>query len=76
MGAARRSTRAPPVIPAYAISQRNRKRVEVAFGWAKTVVGLRKMRHRGLLKIDWQFTLGMTAYDLIRLPKLLATAVP
>jgi hypothetical protein len=34
--------------PGYAISQRIRKRVEEAFGWAKTVAGLRKMRHRGL----------------------------
>jgi IS5 family transposase len=58
--------------PGYAISQRIRKRVEEAFGWAKTVAGLRKMRHRGLPKVDWQFTLAMAAYDLVRLPKLLA----
>ena len=57
--------------PGYAISQRIRKRVEEAFGWAKTVAGLRKMRHRGLPKVDWQFTLAMAAYDLVRLPKLL-----
>ena len=61
--------------PGYAISQRIRKRVEEAFGWAKTVAGLRKMRHRGLLKVDWQFTLAMAAYDLVRLPKLLALDV-
>src|SRR5215469_8149951 len=36
--------------PGYAISQRIRKRIEEAFGWAKTVAGLRKMRHRGLPK--------------------------
>jgi hypothetical protein len=36
------------------------------------VAGLRKLRHRGLPKVDWQFTLAMAAYDLIRLPKLLA----
>jgi transposase len=58
--------------PGYAISQRIRKRVEEAFGWAKTVAGLRKMRHRGLPKVDWQFTLVMAAYDLVRLPNLLA----
>ena len=62
--------------PGYAISQRIRKRVEEAFGWAKTVAGLRKVRHRGLPKIDWQFTLAMAAYDLVRLPKLLAWDVP
>ena len=61
--------------PGYALSQRIRKRVEEAFGCAKTVAGLRKMRHRGLLKVDWQFTLAMAAYDLVRLPKLLAEAV-
>ncbi len=60
--------------PGYAISQRIRKRVEEAFGWAKTVAGLRKMRHRGLPKVGWQFTLAMAAYNLVRLPKLLAEA--
>jgi hypothetical protein len=62
--------------PDYALSQRIRKRIEEASGWAKTVAGLRKMRHRGLAKIDWQFTLAMAAYDLVRLPRLLAEAVP
>jgi len=62
--------------PGYAISQRIRKRAAEAFGWAKTVAGLRKMRHRGLLKVDWQFTLAMAAYNLVRLPKLLAEVVP
>lgn len=60
----------------YAISQRIRKRIEEVFGWAKTVAGLRKLRHRGLPKIDWQFTLALAAYDLIRLPKLLAQTAP
>jgi transposase len=58
--------------PGYAISLRIRKRIEEAFGWAKTVAGLRKARHRGLPKVDWQFTLAMAAYSLVRLPKLLA----
>ena len=61
--------------PSYAASQRVRKRIEEAFGWAKTVAGLRKMRHRGLPKVDWQFTLAMAAYDLVRLPKLLTQRV-
>lgn len=63
----RRTTRHP----GYAVSIRIRKRIEEAFGWAKTVAGLRKLRHRGLPKVDWQFTLAMTAYNLVRLPKLL-----
>jgi hypothetical protein len=45
--------------------QRIRKRVEESFGWAKRVAGLRKMRHRGLLKVDWQFTLAMAAYNFV-----------
>ena len=53
--------------PGYALSQRIGKRVEEAF-WTKTVAGLRKMRHRGLPKVDWQFTMAMAAYDLVRLP--------
>jgi transposase len=68
----RRTTRHP----GYAVSQRIRKRIEEVFGWAKTVAGLRKLRHRGLPKVDWQFTLAMAAYDLVRLPKLLAQPGP
>jgi hypothetical protein len=60
--------------PGYAISQRIRKRVEDAFGSAKLAAGLPKTRHRGLLKIDRQFTLVMAAYDLVHPPKLPATA--
>ncbi|MDT8278187.1 IS5 family transposase [Roseomonas mucosa] len=62
--------------PGYGVSQRIRKRIEEAFGWAKTIAGLRKARHRGLAKIDWQFTFAMAAYNLIRLPKLLASDPP
>jgi len=60
----------------YAVSQRIRKRVEEAFGWAKTVAELLKMRHRGLPKVGWQFTLAMAAYNLVRLPKLLIQLAP
>jgi hypothetical protein len=42
-----RSTDEPPAHPGYAVSQRKRKLVEQAFGWMKTVGGLRKLRHRG-----------------------------
>ncbi len=60
--------------PGYVASLRIRKRIEEAFGWAKTVAGLRKARHCGLPKIDWQFTFAMAAYNLVRLPRLLAAA--
>ena len=57
--------------PGYEISLRIRKRIEEAFGWAKTVAGLRKARHRRLHKVDYQFTFAMAAYNFVRLPKLL-----
>ncbi len=58
----------------YGVSQVIRKRIEEAFGWAKATAGLRKTRHRGLGRVGWQFTFTMAAYNLIRLPKLLAKA--
>ena len=41
-------------------------------GWMKTVAGLRKTKYRGIEKVGWAFTLAAAAYNLIRLPKLLA----
>jgi transposase len=55
----------------YTSSQRARKRIEEAFGWIKTIGGLRKTRHRGRDKVRRAFTLTAAAYNLIRLPKLL-----
>jgi transposase len=55
----------------YKASQRIRKRIEEAFGWAKSAAGLRKTRHRGLARVGWQFTFTMAAYNLVRLPNLL-----
>jgi transposase len=54
----------------YAISQRKRKRVEECFGWLKTVALLRKVRHRGVLKVGWVFTFAAAAYNLVRLRNL------
>jgi len=58
----------------YAKSQRIRKRIEEAFGWIKTVAGLRKTKLRGLPKVDWSFTFAAAAYNLVRAPKLIAAA--
>ena len=55
----------------YDISQRSRKRIEEVFGWVKTIAGQEKTRHRGLARVDWQFTLALAAYNLIRIPKLM-----
>ena len=58
--------------PGYAVSQRIRKRIEEAFGWIKEIALQRRARHRGKERVGWQFTLSAAAYNLIRLPKLLA----
>jgi transposase len=54
----------------YRTSQRKRKRVEECFGWLKTIALLRKVRHRGLRKVDWVFTFACAAYNLVRLRNL------
>jgi hypothetical protein len=59
--------------PSYAASQRARKRIEEAFGWIKTIGGLRKIRHRGRDKVRWTFTPTAAAYNLVRLTKLLGS---
>jgi IS5 family transposase len=56
--------------PGYAVSGRVRKRIEEVFGWTKATAGFRKTRHRGLGRVDWMFTLTATAYNLVRLSKL------
>ena len=58
----------------YAASQRLRKRIKEGFGWIKTTGGLAKTLHRGLDRVGWMFTLTAAAYNLVRLPKLLAEA--
>jgi Transposase DDE domain len=56
----------------YKVSQRVRKRIEEVFGWMKMVGGQRETRDRGTAKLGWMFTLSAAAYNLIRMPKLLA----
>ena len=56
----------------YDISQRCRKRIEEVFGWIKSSAGLAKVKLRGRDRVDAIFVLALAAYNLIRLPKLLA----
>jgi hypothetical protein len=56
----------------YAVSQRKRKLVEEPFGWGKTVGPIGKTMLRGVQRVCAQFTLTMTAYNLAKLPRLLA----
>ena len=58
----------------YAVSVRVRKRIEEVSGWIKTVAGLRKTRHRGTVRVGWMFTFAAAAYNLVRIPNLLAGA--
>ena len=58
----------------YRISQVIRKRIEEANGWIKTVGGMAQTKFRGLARVGWMFTFKAAAYNLIRLPRLLATA--
>jgi transposase len=60
--------------PGYRISTIKRKRIEEPFGWMKTVGGLRKTRHCGRKLVEWFFVLTAAAYNLVRIPKLLAAA--
>jgi Transposase DDE domain len=59
--------------PGYRVSTIKRKRIEECFGWMKTIGGLRKNRHRGRGLVDWVFVLTASAYNLVRIQKLLAT---
>jgi transposase len=61
--------------PGYAISQIKRKAVEHPFGWLKAVACLRQVKHRGTLLVDWVFTFGMAAYNLVRMRNLVAVPV-
>jgi hypothetical protein len=58
--------------PGYAISQRARKRVEEIFGWLKTVGGFRRTRYRGLARTQLAGYLVASAYNLVRMARLLA----
>jgi transposase len=56
--------------PGYGISQRLRKLVEEIFGWMKTTGGFRRTRLKGLERTQHGGYLTGTAYNLIRIAKL------
>ena len=56
----------------YAMSQKFRKRIEEGFGWGKVIGPLRKVKVRGLAKVDWLFKMTMAGYNMIRLRNLMA----
>ncbi len=54
----------------YEISQKKRPLIERTFGWMKAIAGMRKVKLRGLLNVDWLFVLTAAAFNLWRIPKL------
>jgi transposase len=57
--------------PRRSISQRKRKPIERVFGWGKLDRPLRQVKLRGLKRVDWFFRLAITAYDLVRMRRLI-----
>src|SRR5271170_8115679 len=68
----RRTTRQP----GYAVSLGRRWLIEKGFGWLKQTGPLRQVKLRGLEKVDWLFVFSCAAYNLIRLPRLIAQRTP
>jgi len=58
----------------YKISQRCRKKVEEIFGWMKVIGGLRRTRYRGKARTDLYACIVASAYNLVRMVKLLKPA--
>lgn len=59
--------------PGYDLSQWVRKRIEEAFGWMKTIGGLRKTRYRGRERVQMHAYLVAAAYNLLRIARLVPT---
>ena len=58
----------------YQTSQKLRKRVEEIFGWAKEIGGLRRTRKRGTARMGLSGMLILSAYNLVRMGKLLGNS--
>ena len=55
------------------MSQSRRPMIECIFGWGKQHGTMRKTKHRGIIRVAADFMLNLIAYNLIRIPKLVAT---
>jgi transposase len=60
--------------PGYAQSQACRPRVERVFAWVKPIAGLRKVKLRGLARVEWLFVFACAAFNVKRLMTLRAGA--
>jgi transposase len=54
----------------YKQSLKDRKKIEEFFGWAKVIAGFRKLRHVGLEKIRFYFSMAAGCFNLIKLKNL------
>jgi transposase len=57
----------------YAKSQQARPRIERAFGWLKTIAGVRKVKLRGLANVDALFVFASAAFNIKRIVTLRAS---
>ena len=57
--------------PRRSTSQGKRKLIERVFGWSKLDRPLRQVKLRGLKRVDWFFRLAITAYNLVRMRRLI-----
>ena len=57
--------------PRRSISRRKRRLIERVFGWGKLHGALRRVKARGLDRVDWLFRLTMAAYNLVRMRRLI-----
>jgi hypothetical protein len=58
---------------AYAMSQSARPRIERAFGWLKTIAGVRKVKLRGVANVDALFVFASAAFNIKRIVALRAS---
>jgi transposase len=56
----------------YAMSQSRRAMIECIFGWGKQHGTMRKTKHHGIGRVAVDFMLNLIAYNLVRIPKLVA----
>jgi len=57
--------------PQFRLSQKRRRLVEKVFSWIKIVAGLQRTKLRGQRRVDWVFRIAASAYNLIRMTKLI-----
>lgn len=56
----------------YEVSIKKRKQIEECFGWMKDIGLMRKLRHRGKKLVNQLFLFTASAYNLVRMRRLMA----